>query len=585
MHVLLYDHLKEEERGITVPTRRGSFIHPHDRKASERIHRDFSRATKELGAYGVDQWAQRLLETLRRHRANHKIEKRPIIFISHSTGGNVLKRVLVESSEHGQNEIASNTLAILFMAVPHHGSSVLSKEQYVREVQYQLRLKLEMSRVLRRDFMLKDSNESLEDMNFRFVTNMMGVKIYSFAETQDTLLTLPAMRGSVHDTVFRECVVDSRSGELGTAQVPVEDEEFLQLDLSHTELPRFAGQDPQYQAFLAEVARLVNRYDDVDRSKARKLKSDIMEEVKIHVHQFYPIDNQMKVLLAKPTLEDFLKHGPKKAMDERLDGKDPDFNSRNQSSRDEFDLYVHVGPSLDTPSVKVENTDLLASPLEDVTNKLTPPHSPTPKSIHTHRPPIPGETPLEDLPKEVTLEEPSQPKTVRFASSPDVGDVTPGGDVTPEDPLASMKLPDESTGFRWIHVPFTHPGWVHQILGRIARDKGNRLLHDHILKGKLWFSQHNQSRHASPHARFVRSSVKFLFPSGMENETGNENIPSTWIPSGCDDIQMVAYMPYLHYDSFANMESRFNVIKRRLQRARPIPPDVLNGKSTEHKYV
>ena len=561
-----------------MPTRRGSLFNPHDRRASERTQKDFTKATRELGAYGVDQWARRLLETLREHRRKHQICNRPIIFICHSTGGNVLKRVLVESSEQGQNEIASNTLAIFFMAVPHHGSSVLSKDQYVREVQYQLRLKLEMSRVLRKDFLLRDSNENLEEMNFRFVTDMMGVKIYSFAETQDTLLTLPSapMRGNVHDTVFRECIVDSRSGELGTAQVPVEDEEFLQLDLSHTELPRFTGQDPQYQAFLDEVARLVNRYDDGDRKKARQLKSAIMEEVKIHVHQFYPVDSQMKVLLAKPTLEAFLKHGPKKAMDDRLQGKDTDLSSRNHANRDEYDFYVRFEP-LETPIVKVENTDHPASPLEDVTNRLTTPQSPVPKSIHTHRPPVPGEPPSEVQPELLTLEEPSQSKNVRFASGSD------GGDVSPEDPTASMKLPDETSGFRWIHVPFTHPGWVHQILGRIARDKGNRTLHDHILKDKLWFSQHNQSRHASPHARFVRSSVKFLFPSGMENEVGNESIPSTWIPSGCDDVQMVAYMPYLHWDSFANMEHRFNVIKRRLRRPRPIPKDVLEGKSTEHK--
>ena len=150
---------------------------------------------------------------------------------------------------------------------------------------------------------------------------------------------------------------------------------------------------------------------------------------------------------------------------------------------------------------------------------------------------------------------------------------------------APFKLPDRSRDkFRWIHVPFTHPGWVHQILGAISQDKENLQLHNKLLMDKFWFSQHNQSRHASPHARFVRPSVKSLLPdNGDKRSSDGISTPS----SGSDDVQLVAYMPYLHWDSFENMKKRANLIeeRRKQDEARPIPREITNSRSTEHKSV
>ena len=101
---------------------------------------------------------------------------------------------------------------------------------------------------------------------------------------------------------------------------------------------------------------------------------------------------------------------------------------------------------------------------------------------------------------------------------------------------------------------------------------------------KMWFSQHNQSRHASPHARFVRPSVKCLLPKSSEKhvDTGIST-PS----SAIEDVQFVAYLPYLHWDSFRNLQKRADIIRLRRKQlhARPIARDVASGKSMEHKLI
>ena len=55
----------------------------------------------------------------------------------------------------------------------------------------------------------------------------------------------------------------------------------------------------------------------------------------------------------------------------------------------------------------------------------------------------------------------------------------------------------------------------------------------------MWLSQHNRSRHAFPHARFVRSSAICLMPEGMShNHLDGAVAPK----SATDGVQLVVYM-------------------------------------------
>ena len=57
--------------------------------------------------------------------------------------------------------------------------------------------------------------------------------------------------------------------------------------------------------------------------------------------------------------------------------------------------------------------------------------------------------------------------------------------------------------------------------------------------------------------------------------------------SAINDVQLVIYLPYLHWDSFKHMQERAALIKRRHEdkRPRPIDPDIVNGKSMENKLI
>lgn len=241
----------------------------------------------------------------------------------------MLKHALTKRSEGIPNPIAVNTIGITFFGVPHHGSSVLFKDEYVQTVQAQLGLKWKMSARLRQDFRLRDENQELERLNHRFALDVVGVKILNYVETADTNLRVLVSdeESGESTTIIRLCIVDSRSGKLGTPQVPMEDEDFMQLDVTHTDLPRFIGQQDQYESYLSEVGRLVRDFRESDRVEYRLLQQAINAEVKVHVHQFYEDKGSIKILMTQPTLNRFLEVGPSRAIIDEIAGRDKNINS------------------------------------------------------------------------------------------------------------------------------------------------------------------------------------------------------------------------------------------------------------------
>ena len=598
----LYDHLTKWERGLKIP---GAGTGPLTEERHQDVRQgviEFAEAESDVAGYGVEDWAKRLLDSLIEHRRERAHGTRPLIFICHSTGGNVLKHALTRKADGKLNEIAVNTIGITFFAVPHHGSTVLSGNEYVPSVKDHLGLKWKMSWRLRRDFRLRDKNEALEMLNHDFAVDMVGVKIHSYAEVADThldVLTSADTIGGEGTAVIRLCIVDSRSGRLGTPQAPVEDEDFIQLDVNHVNLPRFSGndQDEQYDIYLAAIQRLVTDYDPKQRKAYQDLKKKIMTEIRVHVHQFYgnrsAKNPSMKILLTKPTLETFLESGPAKVMADRIEGRDQDLQAsvdkldRDQVLRGSIDRpKLDLQPASDNlvplvPTFKVEAVDADEASddaIKSPTSKLAPPSVPLPKSIHTPRPPRLGSVSEPGLPENLGLDsvKSAHPKVVSFPGER----IDRDADKEPQR-AAAFLLPSQAPDrFKWIHVPFTNAGWVHHILGRISKEKHDLNLHHHLLKDKLWFNQHNQSRHASPHALFVRPCVKGLTAEGAEIKHSD----GSTTPSGASNhIQLVVYMPYLHWDSFVNMKKRADIIKRRKEQANQIPGEILNGKSTEHR--
>lgn len=142
--------------------------------------------------------------------------------------------------------------------------------------------------------------------------------------------------------------------------------------------------------------------------------------------------------------------------------------------------------------------------------------------------------------------------------------------------MSSLDKPNEAK--------YTDIAPCQHVLTRISRDKENLDLHTKLLLDQLWLSQHNRSRHASPHARFIRPSIKCLLPEGVKfNTFDGFSTPR----SAINDVQLVIYLPYLHWDSFKHMQERAALIKRRHEdtRARPADKEVANGKSMESKLI
>ena len=387
---------------------------------------------------------------------------------------------------------------------------------------------------------------------------------------------------------IRLCVVDSRSGKLSIPEAPFEDEEIIQLNTTHVGAPRFTDEDTLYSFYIDEITEFVKRFSAEERSLHQALNDDIMTNTEVDVHQFYVVGTEgepasMKIISAHPSLQDFLEIGPSKCMEARVRGSDQvDESSRNGSVKPAIELRPAsepAAPTLTITSVESDETSSDAS-RADTYPKLSVPTGPTPKIVHTRRPSLTIDTSDPESPGHLAAPKPN--KKVAFSTNAAQKDTDQGR--RPQR-TRLFQLPSASSErFKWIHIPFTHAGWVPPVLTTISQDKEDMSLHTKLLMEKMWFSQHNQSRHASPHARFVRPSVKCLLPKGSERhvDTGM-SIPS----SAIEDVQFVAYLPYLHWDSFRNLQRRAEIIKLRREQphARPIAKHVANGKSMEHKLI
>lgn len=496
------------------------------------------------------EWADRFSQSLQRHRQAQKTDQRPILFICHSTGGVIVKQVLSRTpTEDHSSDIAAVCMGITFFATPHHGSSVLSEPEYVQTVQDHLDLKWEMSENLRHDFLLR--NTDLETLNYKFAVRVAGIKIYSYVESSDTNLVVLSTNDTEGETLttVKLNIVDSRSGKLSTSEVPVEDEEVIQLNTTHVGTPRFLGEDTLHCYYIDEIANLVKGSCAEERAAYLALNNDIMTGTEVDVHQFYEVGSKggpksMKILSAHPSLRTFLDMGPTKCMDERLRGMDIEETPKsNGSIRPAIEVRPASEPTAPTLTVTSEDAEDISSDTLPATPtpSLGVPAIIPPKNIHTRRPSVTFEDPIS--PGHL---KPKPQKTVQFDENRTANDKNQIKDV---DQLRRPQrkhlfpLPSRSSGrFKWIHVPFTHAGWVPHVLTTISQDKEDLTLHSKVLMDKMWYSQHNRSRHASPHAHFVRPSVKCLLPINAErSHTDSLTTPH----SATDDIQLVVYLPYL----------------------------------------
>ena len=223
-----------------------------------------------------------------------------------------------------------------------------------------LQLKWEMSKALRDDLTLR--NDGLESLNHRFALRQVGVKIYSYVEMNDTNLSALSTNnvGAVTLTNIKSCLVDSRSGKLGTREVPIEDEEVVPLNTSHVGAPIFLNEESRYESYIEKLTMFVKDFNAEEIATYHDLNSRIMTGVEVGIHQFYEVSSQgpgpMKILSARPCLQVFLESGPNKCMEERVRGMDrAESRQSNDSVRPTIELRPASEPA--TPLFTVTRVD------------------------------------------------------------------------------------------------------------------------------------------------------------------------------------------------------------------------------------
>ena len=400
-------------------------------------------------------------------------------------------------------------------------------------------MKWDMSENLMSQFSYQNSD--LERLNHRFSAVSIGIKIWNYVETQETLLELLTMGDNAGETLRQVAlqVVDRESSMMSTTDLLIEEENVIPLNAAHLKTAWFAGDISLFNQYVRELMSFLGSTSAEDHAAVHELNSSIMTEVLVDVHQFYQQvmsdgTTRMGSSSFKPTLQDFFESGLTACLNKNP-AQDADRSSLEDLSRPSI-LVRHATepmvpimniatsqpsqpPKISVPSIEVQQSTPPINPIttfgdavdRKTLGRLIPDKissSTLPQALHTQdllnvRPPIASEA-ERDIHTSVSI---------GYATSTQ-------HPITYLEPKIyrshTYQLPTKSQDrFRWVHVPYTHSGWVYKTLAAIAQEKGIPNLHQKVLSDPIWMSHHNRSRHASAHARFVRSSSNCLFPEGL----------------------------------------------------------------------
>lgn len=377
------------------------------------------------------------------------------------------------------------------LATPHHGSSVLSSPEFVQTVQRHLGLKWKMAERLRQDFSLKSPQR--EPLNHKFAVIAMGIKIFSYVEKQDTKLHVLSAFDTGGESIVEVnlCVVDNRSAKLGNAGVPVEEEQVIELNTTHIGAARFTKEETLSKLYVDELVLFLEGFSIEERSAYDKLNNDIINDVKMDVHQFYRTGTKgepaTKIITGHPSLKFFLDHGPSECLRRRLETGKQGNTLSNGVSKPEIRVRHPSGtghPTIQVAPASPPNTsddDGIAPDVVNVRfsssygNTLAAPNVEPLRTIHTRRPSLPSIPSVSSSIRRPSLSVEDiltrQPRNVHFAETslqyPGAAESEQNAllheyskSVRPPKRSVTYQLPSAASNlFRWIHVPCNHTGW------------------------------------------------------------------------------------------------------------------------------
>uniref|UniRef100_A0A8B9L4Q7 Protein SERAC1 n=1 Tax=Astyanax mexicanus TaxID=7994 RepID=A0A8B9L4Q7_ASTMX len=137
------------------------------------------------------------------------VGERPVIWVAHSMGGLLVKKMLLDASKDPElSPLVKNTKGVLFYSVPHFGTFMA---EYSVNVRYLLFPSIEVKELCRDSPALRDLNE-----NFINIAKDQEFKVLSFAETQPTSV----------GPMIKMTVVHAQSADLGIG-------DLIKVDVDH----------------------------------------------------------------------------------------------------------------------------------------------------------------------------------------------------------------------------------------------------------------------------------------------------------------------------------------------------------------
>ncbi|KAK5993889.1 Protein SERAC1-like protein [Cladobotryum mycophilum] len=279
----------------------------------------------------LNKLATALLDDLRKLRM-HEGQERPLVFISHSVGGLVVKMALVKASRDLKYEsIVRDCYGIAFFGTPHQGSSYFAMPSLASSIQNLLQLSAPMPQSLTHE--LRMGNSLLLHVDEDFKTIADDLRVWTFYETIDSRLS----GSSSGDVYFTAPLASIKSAILGMRQ-----ERIFPLQSDHANIASFGRHNVHtLRLFLKQLATQIERADlNCQEEAGGRWALNLEQKVNVEVHGFFDeaasgvADGTVRAWSTRLPLRDFLSKGPEACLSERLNEvDDPPEESRFLAKR------------------------------------------------------------------------------------------------------------------------------------------------------------------------------------------------------------------------------------------------------------
>ncbi|KAI2633998.1 hypothetical protein GGS21DRAFT_519511 [Xylaria nigripes] len=610
-----------------LPKARHLWIRQGIRKEASQTRVMLYRHRKLKEGMTIEDAADDLIEQLAKMRSG--LDKaRPIFFICHSIGGLVVKAALVKAKRHEElKPLVFDCHSITFFATPHRGSSYLSMPNLRESIQNLLFLDRPLPLSITDELRL-ESNQLLQ-LHDKFMDLTSEIRIWTFYETVDSQLSgLGSSR--LNEVHFSAPITSIKSGLIGSRG-----EKALSLESDHVHCASFGLQNRQtMHSYLRDLGEAIRQAEQLSSTYVHT-PLRLSRKVKVELIGFYDDPDReatqsTRLYVSKHYLNEFLEMGPEKCLRARMNTMAPKVRRVPSRARSVSPIRTPV-PASSVPLLgSTDSSPESQLPKQTIPERLSSKivvNSHTPwKSLHTGHESestpsgvfssrasqhltvpalaIPGLVQLsirkgsegalvntDDVP----LETPSERSQETKETYPYIDDCQPTGQSSNTEkestdgasrrsrktfcePIAGFSRPSEmKKKFMWIHLPFNNPYWVKRIFDTVSesehRDYGK------LLRNNSWASQRVHGRRTNWHLSYVKSRCGFV-PSDtrMSERSVGDNMLRA---------HFYLYLPYLHYDTYANIVRRRNIIRRRMKhgRARPVPREIGELESLEAQVI